>query len=134
MSRLRRPGPSRRTPGVRYQDTSGAGTRSSFYMPRTRAATKTSTCTPSIRRPLRRQEARFLRRNLTDAKGVRAVIYLVPRSDPDLIYIGLNDRDKAWHDLYKVRISTGERTLLRKNTERVVGWDFDTTDKLRLAT
>src|SRR5678815_128566 len=58
-------------------------------------------------------------RNLTDAKGARAMIYSVPRSEPDIIYIGLNDRDAAWHDLYKVKISTGERTLIRKNTERI---------------
>ncbi len=72
-------------------------------------------------------------RNLTDAKGVRALIYAVPRSDPDIIYVGLNDRDKAWHDLYKVRISTGERTLLRQNTDRVTLWVFDNKDQLRLA-
>ena len=42
-------------------------------------------------------------RNLTDAKGVAATIYAVPRSEPDAIYVGLNDRDKAWHDLYKVK-------------------------------
>jgi dipeptidyl aminopeptidase/acylaminoacyl peptidase len=58
----------------------------------------------------------------------------VPKSDPDAIFVGLNDRDKAWHDLYKVRISTGERTLLRKNTERITGWQFDLADRLRLAT
>ena len=68
------------------------------------------------------------------AKGVRAVIYAVPKSEPDAIYVGLNDRDAAWHDLYKVSISTGERTLLRKNTERLTGWVFDTKDQLRLAT
>ena len=73
-------------------------------------------------------------RNLTDLKGVRAVPYEVPRSEPDIIYVGLNDRDKAWHDLYKVRISTGERTLLRRNTDRVTGWVFDLGDQLRLAT
>ncbi|MDQ6652405.1 MAG: S9 family peptidase [Acidobacteriota bacterium] len=73
-------------------------------------------------------------RNLTDAKGIRAAIYAVPRSEPDAIYIGLNDRDKAWHDLYKVKISTGERTLIRKNTERLTGWVFDRKDQLRLAT
>jgi dipeptidyl aminopeptidase/acylaminoacyl peptidase len=72
-------------------------------------------------------------RNLTDVKGVRAQIYAVPRTDPDLIYVGLNDRDKAWHDLYKVKISTGERTLVRQNTERIVGWTFDLKDQLRLA-
>jgi dipeptidyl aminopeptidase/acylaminoacyl peptidase len=73
-------------------------------------------------------------RNLTDAKGIRAAIYAVPRSEPDAIYIGLNDRDKAWHDLYKIKISTGERTLLRQNTERVTSWIFDLKDQLRLAT
>lgn len=72
--------------------------------------------------------------NLTDAKGVRAVIYSVPRSQPDVIYVGLNDRDAAWHDLYKVTISTRERTLLRQNTERITSWVFDLKDQLRLAT
>ncbi|HYX31315.1 MAG TPA: alpha/beta fold hydrolase [Pyrinomonadaceae bacterium] len=72
-------------------------------------------------------------RNLTDLKGVRAEIYALPRTDPDAIYVGLNDRDPAWHDLYKVKISTGERTLVRKNTERIVGWTFDLKDQLRLA-
>jgi dipeptidyl aminopeptidase/acylaminoacyl peptidase len=72
-------------------------------------------------------------RNLTDAKGVTAQIYALPRTDPDAIYIGLNDRDQAWHDLYKVKISTGERTLVRKNTDRITGWTFDLKDKLRLA-
>ena len=73
-------------------------------------------------------------RNLTDAKGVRAFIHAVPRSEPDAIYIGLNDRDAAWHDLYKVKISTGERTLVRKNTERITSWVFDLKDQLRMAT
>jgi len=72
-------------------------------------------------------------RNLTDVKGVRVQLYAVPKSDPDIMYIGLNDRDKAWHDLYKVKIATGERTLLRKNTDRIGGWIFDNNDQLRLA-
>lgn len=72
-------------------------------------------------------------RNLTDAKGARAMIYEVPRSNPDLLYIGLNDRDAKWHDLYKVKISTGERTLLRKNEDKIAGWMFDNKDQLRLA-
>jgi dipeptidyl aminopeptidase/acylaminoacyl peptidase len=73
-------------------------------------------------------------RNLTAAKSVRAAIYSVPRNDPDIMYVGLNDRDKAWHDLYRVHISTGEKTLLRKNTERISGWMFDNAGALRLAT
>ena len=72
-------------------------------------------------------------RNLTAAKGARAQILSVPKGDPDSIYVGLNDRDASWHDVYKVKISTGERTLLRKNTERIAGWVFDKQAKLRLA-
>ncbi len=72
-------------------------------------------------------------RNLTEGKNVRAFIQAVPKSEPDAIYVGLNDRDPAWHDLYKVSISTGQKTLLRKNTERLQGFVFDNDDKIRLA-
>ncbi|MEQ1762251.1 MAG: S9 family peptidase [Pyrinomonadaceae bacterium] len=72
--------------------------------------------------------------NLTNAKGVRVIIYNVPDTDPDHIYIGINDRDKAWHDLYKVQISTGSKALMRENKDRVTGWYFDNADNLRLAT
>ena len=73
-------------------------------------------------------------RDLTGLKGVRAALYSVPKHDPDIVYIGLNDRDKAWHDLYKLRISTGERTLIRLNTEQIADWVFDLKGDLRLAT
>ena len=74
-------------------------------------------------------------RDLTNLKGVRVYIYAVPYNDPDALYIGLNDRDKAWHDLYKMKLSTGERTLIRQNsaTDRITGWVFDWNDQLRLA-
>lgn len=72
--------------------------------------------------------------DLTAAKGVRAVIYAVPKADPAHIYVGLNDRDKAWHDLYKVNLATGEKTLLKRNTARVSAWIFDHKANLRLAT
>lgn len=75
-------------------------------------------------------------RDLTKLKGVRVYIYATPKSDPDALYIGLNDRDKSWHDLYKLRISTGEKTLLHQNspTDRISDWAFDWNDSLRLAT
>lgn len=72
-------------------------------------------------------------RNITDAKGSRVMIYDLPKKDPDILYVGINDRDKAWHDLYKLRISSGERTLLRKNTDRIAEWLFDNTGVLRVA-
>ena len=73
-------------------------------------------------------------RDLTGLKGVRVIIYETPKTVPDILYIGINDRDKAWHDLYKVKISTGEKTLIRKNTDRITGWSFDLKGQLRLAT
>jgi dipeptidyl aminopeptidase/acylaminoacyl peptidase len=72
-------------------------------------------------------------RNLTDAKGARAFIYDVPKKSPDTIYVGLNDRDAAWHDVYRVSIATGKRELVRKNTDRIAGWQFDLEGQLRLA-
>lgn len=72
-------------------------------------------------------------RNLTEGKKVRAQIFNVPESDPDVIYVGLNERDPAWHDLYKVKISTGEKTLISENKDRLTGIIFDNADKMRLA-
>jgi dipeptidyl aminopeptidase/acylaminoacyl peptidase len=72
-------------------------------------------------------------RDLTNLKGVRVEIVDLPKDDPDAIFIGLNDRDKAWHDLYKLKISTGERTLVRTNTDKIAAWTLDQQGQLRLA-
>jgi dipeptidyl aminopeptidase/acylaminoacyl peptidase len=72
-------------------------------------------------------------RALTSLRGVQTVIYSVPAANPDIIYIGLNDRDARWHDLYEVHLSTGEKTLLHKNTDRITNWVFDHDATLRLA-
>ncbi|MGO8976224.1 MAG: S9 family peptidase [Steroidobacteraceae bacterium] len=72
-------------------------------------------------------------RALTSLKGVRTQLYDAPKAKPDILYIGLNDRDPRWHDLYELRISTGEKNLLRKNTEQIAGWDFDNDGNLRVA-
>jgi len=72
-------------------------------------------------------------RNVTDAKGARAIIYSVPKTMPDVIFVGLNDREASWHDLYKVTISTGARELVKKNTEKVAQWIFNEQGELKLA-
>ena len=71
-------------------------------------------------------------RNLTPKDEVTAQIYNVSQNNPDLMMIGLNDRDKAWHDLYELKISTGELTLKYENKDRITGYDFDWNDKLRV--
>src|SRR6516165_12278015 len=60
-------------------------------------------------------------RALTNFKGVRTELFAAPKAKPDILYIGLNDRDPRWHDLYELSISTGEKKLLKKNTEQIAG-------------
>lgn len=71
-------------------------------------------------------------RNLTPMKEVTAQIKMVSKKDPDMMMVSINDRDKAWHDLYKLKISTGELTKVYENTERITGFDFDWSETLRL--
>ncbi|GAB3317169.1 S9 family peptidase [Hymenobacter humi] len=72
-------------------------------------------------------------RDLTGLKGVRVQVVNVPLTDTNTLYIGLNDRDKAWHDLYKLNLTTGEKTLVRQNNDRIGAWEFDWNDQLRVA-
>ena len=72
-------------------------------------------------------------KNLTPLEEVTAQIYAVSTKDPDLLMIGLNDRDKAWHDLYSLKISSGELTKIFENNNRYTSYTFDWDDNLRLA-
>jgi len=72
--------------------------------------------------------------DLTPIEGIRANIYSLPKDNPDEIIIGLNDRDKAYHDVYRVNLTTGDRDLLFENTEKMAGFTFDLEGNLRLAT
>ncbi len=71
-------------------------------------------------------------RNLTPMKDVIALIYATSQKNPDILMVGINDRDKAWHDLYRLSISTGKLDLLYKNTDRITGYNFDWDDNLRI--
>lgn len=71
-------------------------------------------------------------RDLTPLEKIRAYIYDVPKKTPNEIIVGLNDRKPELHDVYKVNIETGERTLLRKNDENVAAWDIDPNGNVRL--
>jgi len=73
-------------------------------------------------------------RDLTGVTGARVRIYAVPKRQPAIIFIGLNDRDTSWHDLYQLDVATGRKTVVRLNTDRVSGWLFDLDGRLRLAT
>jgi dipeptidyl aminopeptidase/acylaminoacyl peptidase len=72
-------------------------------------------------------------RDLSQVRSGRVIVYVNPRNAPDVFYIGANDRDKDWFDIYKVKLSTGEKTLFRKNTDRIYAWKFDSEGRLRMA-
>jgi len=71
-------------------------------------------------------------RNITPLQEVAAQIYMVSKKDPDLLMIGLNNRDKAWHDLYSLKISTGELKKRFEYTNRITRYNFDWDEKLRI--
>lgn len=43
-------------------------------------------------------------RDLTGLTDVQVQIFNAPPTDPNTLCIGLNERDKAWHDLYKLNL------------------------------
>lgn len=53
--------------------------------------------------------------DLTPFESVHAQVQHVSYRFPEEILVGLNDRDPRWHDIYRVHILTGERTLVRQN-------------------
>ncbi|ACY15703.1 alpha/beta fold hydrolase [Haliangium ochraceum] len=72
-------------------------------------------------------------RDLTDIEGVRAIILDVPKNHPGALIVGLNDRDPSLHDVYRVDIATGERTLVYENRAGAFAIGFDSDGGLRLA-
>ncbi len=54
-------------------------------------------------------------KDLTAYPGVQARLEGTSHKFPNDVLIGMNDRDKRWHDLYRVNILTGARTLVMKN-------------------
>ena len=71
-------------------------------------------------------------RDLTPMEKVRASIIAVPRDTPNEIIVGLNDRNPQLHDVYKINLTTGKRTLIRQNNENIAEWVTDQKGNLRL--
>jgi dipeptidyl aminopeptidase/acylaminoacyl peptidase len=71
-------------------------------------------------------------RDLTPLPKVRAYIIAAPLKTPNEIIVGINDRDPKMHDVYRIDLTTAERTLLWKNTDNVYAWQTDLDGKLRL--
>ena len=70
--------------------------------------------------------------DLTPYDNVRAEILCLPKADPDIVYVGMNNRDERYHDVYRVCISTGERTCIRQNDMAMATWIFNRKGCLKL--
>jgi dipeptidyl aminopeptidase/acylaminoacyl peptidase len=71
-------------------------------------------------------------KDLTPVEGAQARIEALSHRVPGEALVGLNDRDKRFHDLYRVNITTGARKLVQKN-EGFASFAVDHDFKVRLA-
>lgn len=71
-------------------------------------------------------------RDLTPFKKVNSQILSVNEKTPNEILIGINNRNPQLHDIYRIELSTGERTLIEENPG-FVSYLFDNDDRTRFA-
>jgi dipeptidyl aminopeptidase/acylaminoacyl peptidase len=72
-------------------------------------------------------------RDLTPYGPVRAQLLSLPDDRPDLMVAGLNDRDPRAHDVYRIDLLSGRRTLVWRNDQGIASWQLDRAGDLRLA-
>ncbi len=72
-------------------------------------------------------------RALTDYEMVQTRLIAMPREKPGYVVVGINDRDPAMHDVYRINIVTGERELLFKNEQGITRWTVDDKGRVRFA-
>ncbi|WP_256842164.1 S9 family peptidase [Ornithinimicrobium cryptoxanthini] len=56
-------------------------------------------------------------RDLTPYPQTTAQVAGLSHDRPDEVLVGMNDRDARWHDLYRIDLETGERTLVEENVD-----------------
>lgn len=71
-------------------------------------------------------------KDLTPIDGVRGQLSGASERFPDELLIGFNDRDKRFHDIYRVNVETGDKTLVQENPG-YAGFVTDDNFKVRLA-
>ncbi len=70
-------------------------------------------------------------RDLTPIEGIRVKIVAVSRLVPDAILVGINDRDPAYHDVYRLDLASGRLDLVEKNEGNFLAFEADPSLKLR---
>jgi len=63
--------------------------------------------------------------DLTPIDGIQARFISVKPEFPDIILVGINDRVSQLHDIHRIDLNTGERTLEVQNDIGAVGWSVD---------
>jgi len=71
-------------------------------------------------------------KDLTPIEGVRAQLEGISHKFPNEILVGLNDRDKRYHDVWRINIATGEKKLVQQNPG-IAGFVTDDEFRVRLA-
>ena len=71
-------------------------------------------------------------KDLTPIDGAQARIEAISYKIPGEVLVGLNDRDKKFHDLHRVTIATGAKKLVQKN-EGFGSFSVDDDYKVRIA-
>ncbi len=71
-------------------------------------------------------------RDLTPYPGVQAQIFATEPRFPNEILVALNDRDPKLHDVWRINLMDGSRTLEAKNPGDAVGWLPDLNFKIGL--
>lgn len=71
-------------------------------------------------------------KDLTPLEGAQARIEALTHRIPGEVLVGLNDRDKRFHDLHRVNIKTGARKLVQRN-DGFASFAVDHDFKVRLA-
>jgi dipeptidyl aminopeptidase/acylaminoacyl peptidase len=69
-------------------------------------------------------------KDLTPFEGVQAQILQVGEKYPQEAIVALNNRRPEWHDVYRIDLITGERTLLQQN-DKFMGFIIDHDNTLR---
>ena len=72
-------------------------------------------------------------RLLTPGEGVQARLIGLHPDHPDVVLVGLNDRNPALHDVYRIHLPSGERTLVVSNDVGAADFTADEHLNVRVA-
>ena len=64
-------------------------------------------------------------RDVTPLANISVQLSLWSLDAPGDVAVKINDRDARWHDLYRIELATGQRTLIWENTDELLHIGLD---------